>query len=283
MHPVAYLEHLTDPDIAFLVSVSRTGTAAGLREFLEENTDSLQGLLASDPVYEALFGAGHEEALLRASPFLVFAVLIVRAHAELRTTSFVQEWLGPARRVPLFEVATLRAFSADSAHQLFLAELLASYTRVVSGSFWVHTPRGWQRRRYSDLDLMRLVEMLNYVPDAERPVLLRRLGDLALFLSGVFPDFAGTHTFRPTQRRRLESAVNASESESEDRSELDFLEMIGSASYRQASIAAERQSGTSGTLREMAGGFGQARRVLNFVTDRYLYPFREQWFTMGRG
>lgn len=28
----------------------------------------------------------------------------------------------------------------------------------------------------------------------------------------------------------------------------------------------------------MAERFGQARRVLNLVTDRYLFPFRARWF-----
>lgn len=284
MDAITYLEHLTDTDIALLVHVSHVGDREGLHEFLGESEDRLRGLLSSEALGDALFGSGDEESLLRASPFLIFAVLISRAHADLEQAQFVEEWLGPARRIPVFEVHALRSFSADLAHQLFLAELLTSYTRVASGSFWVHTARGWQRRRYSELDLMRLVEMLDIVPEGERPALLRRLGDLALFLTGVFPDFTGSRMFRPTARRRLQSAVMAEGGAEEgqrhpdDVSGLDFLELIGSASYRQASIATERLSGTAGTLRDMAGGFGQARRVLNFVTDRYLFPFREQWF-----
>jgi hypothetical protein len=285
----AYLEHLTDTDVAQLVEVSKTGDVSGLREFLDEDSSRLRGLLASDQLYDALFGSGHDEALLRASPFLIFAVLISRAHADLKQANFVDEWLGPARRVPVFEVEPLQVFSGDLTHQLFLAEVLASYTRVASGSFWVHTPRGWQRRRYSELDLMRLVEMLDIVPESQRPGVLRRLGDLTLFLTGVFPDFSGARMFRPIARRRLESAVMADQAapgkhaDPADMGALDFLELIGSSSYRQASIAAEAAAGSSGALRDMAGGFGQARRVLNFVTDRYLFPFREQWFAAGHG
>jgi len=25
-------------------------------------------------------------------------------------------------------------------------------------------------------------------------------------------------------------------------------------------------------------GFGRARRILNFLTDRYLFPLRDHWF-----
>src|SRR5579872_67118 len=202
MDPRTYLEHLTDVDLSLLVEVTRTGDTPGLHEFLEEDGDRLRALLASDALYDVLFGSGTQEALLRASPFMIFAVLISRAHADLKDASFVDEWLGPSRRVPVFEVASLHDFSADMAHQLFLAEVLASYTRVASGTYWVHTPRGWQRRRYSELDLMRLIEMLDIVPEAQQPAVLRRLGDLALFLTGVFPDFSGARVFRPTAVHR---------------------------------------------------------------------------------
>lgn len=284
MDSVAYLEHLTDGDLDLLVDVAKTGDSEGLRQFLGEGANRLRDLLASEAIYDVLFGSRNEDSLLRASPFLIFAVLISRAHADLKQAQFVDEWLGPARRLPVFEVASLRSFSADLAHQLFLAEVLASYTRVASGAYWVHTSRGWQRRRYSELDPMRMIEMLDIVPDSQRPALLRRLGDLALFLTGVFPDSTGSRFLRPMARKKIEWAILAEVSpESKDRdnrelSGLDFLELIGSASYRQASIAAESTTGSSGALRDMAGGFGQARRVLNFVTDRYLFPFREGWF-----
>lgn len=307
MDSSAYFEHLSETDLNFLATVARTGGVTGLQELLRERPEQLHVILESDDVYRSLFASrvdsaqqgagqpalreygplGYQEAMLRASPFLIFSVLIARAHQELQSAAFVQEWVGPSRRVPVFEVATLRRFSAGSDHRLFLAELLASYTRVASGSFWVHTARGWRRRRYSELDLMRLVELLNVVPESERGALFRRLGDLSLFLSGVFPDYTGSRLFRPMQRKRLRGAVAGEGGEerkpetSDDSSGISFLESIGSASYRQASIAAERTGGSASALRDISGEFGQARRVLNFMTDRYLFPFRDQWFTVS--
>jgi hypothetical protein len=32
------------------------------------------------------------------------------------------------------------------------------------------------------------------------------------------------------------------------------------------------------TLESIAEHFGDARRILNVVTDTYLFPLREQWF-----
>jgi hypothetical protein len=36
-------------------------------------------------------------------------------------------------------------------------------------------------------------------------------------------------------------------------------------------------------LGELAERFGQARRVLNVVTDRHLFPFRDRWFGHAGG
>ena len=31
-------------------------------------------------------------------------------------------------------------------------------------------------------------------------------------------------------------------------------------------------------LGELPGRFADARKILNLLTDRYLFPFRQQWF-----
>src|SRR5205823_12399988 len=101
---------------------------------------------------------------------------------ELQDATHVDEGVGPRRRLPILGGDDLRAFLAGASRRLFVSELLASYTRVASGSTWVHTRRGWRRRRFSELDPVRLASLLEVVPEEERPGVYRRLGDLALFL-----------------------------------------------------------------------------------------------------
>jgi hypothetical protein len=36
--------------------------------------------------------------------------------------------------------------------------------------------------------------------------------------------------------------------------------------------------GLAGLLDDLASRFDQARRFLNLLTDRYLFPFRSRWF-----
>lgn len=284
MSAFLYLEHLRDSDLALLASVEGEGAEA-LRSRLHAEPGHLERVLRHPALFELLFGAGDDETLLRVSPFLVFAVLIQRSAQELQEAQFVQEWIGPGRRVPMFEVGRLRDFSSSPVRRLFLAEVLSSYTRVASGTVWVQTGRGWRRRRFSELDPLRLIEMLETVPSAERPGIYRRLGDLALFLTGVFPDHAGASLLPALKRRRLERALgwtNAPDEPVGSGADIALLERLGQRSYHMAWRATDTfGTGTPGILSDMSEGFADARRVLNFVTDRYMFPLRGRWFPMG--
>ena len=44
---------------------------------------------------------------------------------------------------------------------------------------------------------------LDAVPESDRPGICRRLGDLALFLTGVFPDHSATRAVHPIELERL--------------------------------------------------------------------------------
>jgi hypothetical protein len=283
MSAIQYLEHLSEADIALLASAtSDLDSPENVLAYLRANPNGIEALLNQPSLFAALF-QGEGDALLRASPFLVFAVLVHRAAQDLDHVRFVDEWISPQRRVPIFEVAVLQDFARLPERRLFLAELLASYTRVASGSFWIQTSRGWRRRRFSELDPLRLAELVDVLPQHERPAAYRRLGDLSLFLTGVFPDYVGRLFPRQTQRRRLERAVglreNGAHSSTGAPSDgLSLLELVGRQAYRIAGKTVEERSGMSSVLDDVAEGFGHARRVLNFLTDRYLFPLRSQWF-----
>jgi hypothetical protein len=284
-----YLEHFSDADLALLAAAGgHTSRLEDFPSYLRANPEALDAVLRHPALFHSLFGPGAEDALLRASPFLVFAALISRAAHDLEEVRFVEEWIGPGRRVPMFEVSRLREFAGDSMHRLFLAEVLASYTHVASGSFYVQTARGWRRRRFSELDPMRLLELLDVVPEPERPALYRRLGDLSLFLTGVFPDYAGTRVLPPLRRQRLRRVLEGDEAPRREESgpelsagDVWLLERLGGHSYRVAWKATEGVGGMARVLGDMAQSFGDARRLLNVVTDRYLFPFRERWFPVA--
>ena len=271
-----YLEHLSDTDLALLDAAGES------RRDVRRDPEQLEALIDSPATYRILFAVPGRDPLLRGSPFLLFAVLIHRVVRDLGQASFVEEWVGPRQRVPVFDTGSLRDFGADPMRRFFLAQLLASYTRVASGSTLVKTSRGWRRRRFSELDPIRLIELADMVPESERPAVYRRLGDLSLFLTGIFPDYAGERLVAERERRQLERALGTVDRERSDRHDgVWLLEQLGRRAYRIAQQGADRRAAMAGVLAEVSENFAAARRVLNFLTDRYLFLMRRQWFGTG--
>ena len=270
-----YLEHLSDTDLGLLAAAGDVADVRG-------DPDAVEALLDSPVLFRTLFSAPGRDPLLQGSPFLLFAVLVHRAARDLTQASFVEEWVGPRQRVPVFDVAGLRDFGANPVHRFFLTELLASYTHVASGSVMIQTRRGWRRRRFSELDPLRLIELAELLPEAERPSVYRRLGDLSLFLTGVFPDYAAERLVIERERRQLERTLEAADRESVERRDgIWLLERVGRRAYRIAQRSTDRRTPMSDVLAELSENFASARRVLNFLTDRYLFPLRQRWFGGG--
>lgn len=234
---------------------------------------SLEAVLSDMALESALLDPDKAAAgLAETSPFLTFAVAVHRTAARLASATYVEERWAPRVRVPVFDVAPMRDLVADPERRLFLIELLASYTHVSSGATWERTRRGWRRRRFSELDPVRLAELVEAVPEPQRPGVYRRLGDLALFLTGVFPDHAGLG--RPATDRLLR--LSGWRISPDDRPPpADLLETLGRRWYRLAAAGADAPLPV---VDEMSRRFRDARRVLNVVTDWYLFPLRERWF-----
>ncbi len=284
MSAVLYLDRLSGADLALLARAAGEPEGEDHVARLRSEPERIGDLIERPATFRALFGSGREEPLLLASPFLAFSVLLARAAADLREERYVAEWIGPRRWVPVFDVAELRAFAEDELRRLFLADLLASYTRVASGVVWMRTPSGWRRRRFSELDPGHLAQLILEAPPEERLALYRRLGDLSLFLTGVFPDHVGGRLLGPVRLGRIERAlgVEGAEVERGAGGPVELLEELGRRSYRMAAEAtAGAATGMARVLHELVEGFREARRILNFVTERYLFPVRERWFGAG--
>ena len=240
---------------------------------------SLSAALGSPALESVVFAPGDTGAGVHASPFLTFAVAVHRTAAALESATFVEERLGPRRRVPVFDVASLRAILGDPLRRYFFVELLASYTRVSSGVTWRRTALGWRRQRFSELDPVRLAALLDGVGPNERVGVYRRLGDLSLFLVGVFPD----HPLLPAGAAadRLLRHGGVQPDQVVDLDGVALFELLGATWYRAAArLAAGARlplTGTFSVVGEVADQFREARRVLNAVTERYLFPLRSRW------
>lgn len=289
-----YLRQLSAEDLELLASGA--SELQGLRDkpsAFRSHPELIEDLLARPTSFELVFGASEGSISTQfASPFLLFAVAVHRVADELSRASYVTEWFGPRQRMPVFDVTNLRDFLQDGRRRLYLVQLLSSYTHVASGSVLVNTRRGIRRQRFSELDPIRLASVLDAVPDSDRSHIYRRLGDLALFLTGVFPDHTALHGFSQIEQDRLmrSGKLRAREQRPGSRSESELgqlgvvglLEELGPRWYKMAHDC-EPAIGASGSdlLNDLARRFGDARRVLNLLTDGFLFPWRSRWFEVG--
>ncbi len=253
-----YGEHLTDRDLLALAG-GRADQVAALRRA----PALILELLDRPGVADAVLAARRDEAgrFSHVSPFLVFAAAVHRAGNALVGRAHVPDRTGPRSRLPVFDGPVLAAFATRPAHRLFLAELLASYARVTSGVVWRRTEHGRRRQRWHELDLPRLAALLDAVPAGEQAGVWRRLGDGALFLAGVFPEYA-ERSLGLTEVARLHRATGLPPA-SPGGDVCGLLEQFAGRAY-------ERVGG--GVPRAVVEAPQRARRVLTLVADRYLFP-----------
>lgn len=274
----AYLERLTDADLRALVRADRASAAevAGRIAALRREPALVLDVLDRPATSAAILNlAGTEPGgLAMVSPFLVFAAAIHRTAADLAGTSYAPERTTPRQRVPVFDALQLAAYLASPQHRLFLADLLASFARISSGVTITRTARGVLRRRWNDMEPAALAVLLDAVPQQQRPYVWRRLGDLALFLTGVFPDAAEQFAANRLAVLRLARLTGLAVAELPDGRGPQLLEWLGAGWYRLAARAAGAAS-----LDDVAAQFYPARRVLNTAADRYLLPVQSSWFS----
>jgi hypothetical protein len=290
-----YADHLTDADLELLATAAEdtsARTAATAGAWLRAHPEVLPRLVGDSRVFRAVFGpeapAGAAARAALASPFLIFAVAVHRAAADLETMGHVPE-RSMRQRVPLFDASELRDFLGSAARRLFLAELLASFTRAASVPYRAVRgqpgprpgARGARGRRVSELDLVRMAGLLDSVPEAERAGVYRRLGDVALFLTGVFPDYAAAHALGPVSATGLLRTAQVPEQRRDQlvaAPAIDLFEHLGAQWYRAAWGLAPARTARLAVVAEVAERFRQARRVLNHITDRCLFPQGNPWF-----
>jgi hypothetical protein len=256
-----YLEHLTEEDLALL--------AATVGDDVRDSV-SVERALADPRVFQAVFGSPFDEpgavTLAPASPFLVFAVAVHRAATDLQSEAYIEERISAHQRLPVFDVAPLRELGDDPESRLFMIELLGSFTR-------------------GSVDPVELARFLELVPATERAGVYRRLGDVALFLSGVFPDHTARRVHPVELGRMLRTLPRVERDDplaegiesTADQGLTGVLSILGPRWYRLAAEQVPHRS-FSAPLHRAADRFEPARRFLAVVTDRYLFPMRAGWF-----
>jgi len=231
-------------------------------DLVTRDPDSLDLVLEEEEIFKKVIQS--EDVFVRISPYLYFELLLRQAIRDIKRDAYTLEQVGYKTRVPVFDSQkVLEVLSQDEIRD-YLVELLVSFIRVNQFTIYLNRGRGiYFKKVLSDMDFDLLVEMSEIVDEPYRFVFLKRAGDLALFLSGIFPEqLFGERSHSLTKNRRLVSWTNKGED----------LEKKGSELYHKASeseIAKERE--LSPVLTMMADNFTFTKKPLNVMADRYLY------------
>lgn len=266
-----FVQRLSEHDLEVLARLDAAQETDDLRSRLSDEPETMEGYLTDPQLYQLLFVDEETGMVPALTPHLAFAALVHQAARDLATTSYVPEWVGAGERLPVFDATALSDFIDDVTRRYLMIELLSSFTRISSGSVWVKTTRGYRRRRFSELDPVGLAEMVEGLPASQRPAGYRRLGEVALFLTGVFPDHTARHPISAMGQSRLARFSGLSSEEVNGAEYLYFLESVGSALYERAAHTELLASSARGPLEDMAENFSLARRFLNYLADRYLH------------
>ena len=260
----------TDRDLDFLVSIISAygGESSNIRKAIKYDRDYRKAVVSDKRVFFKI--TEDEEVLLKISPRLYFETLLRKAQNDLESVVYTIEKSGNVT-IPVFDSQEVTMFLNVPDVLEYLAHMLASFTKVQSYVVPVRTRKGIRRRvRYSDLDVDSLIKFAAKAEIPDRFKYFKRIGDLCLFLSGIY----GTdmHIEADKGGRNREKARNDPQWARKIRRSLEDYEYEGKTFYK---LAREHPTssllGLSDVFDKLGQNFLDARKHLILLYENYIY------------
>ena len=262
----------TEADLDFVVGEAVPGALNkdSLRQLIRENEVFRKALVGDERVFHQVMS--DEEIFLKISPALYFEVLLRQALKELEVATHTVERAG-RQSIPIFDTQEVVELLASPEIVPYLAQMLASFTRIQSYVIPVRVRREIRRRvRYNDMDIDSLLRFCVTADDGQCLGFYKRIADVCLFISGIFPDytFVGYRYPVSSQVRPLLSGRRRS---------LEDYEREGRKFY---GLAEEHPAARTLQLSDVFGilrqQFTSARKPLSFIAANYLHTHKHQLF-----
>jgi hypothetical protein len=264
---------MSDRDLDFLIETAhpRVTDRGQLRQILREDEGFWNSVIEDEKVFRRVMD--EEEAFLRISAALFFEILLRRAIKALGKTSYTFERTS-TMKVPVFDTKEVVDLLTRESFIGYLADMLSSFTKIESYRVSFRVRKGlWARLQFSDLDIHSLMSFAGAVDEEHRFGIYKRIGDICLFILGIFPDYAEreyrypfSRELRPQLRGKLRIGPEDYEKE-------------GKKFYR---LAAEHPAARGLELADifwtLHGNFEKAKKPLNFIADHYLHYKRHKFF-----
>ncbi len=254
----------TDADLEFVVEETVPGAQnkQQLRQLVLKDGDFRKAMVGDDRVFQRVMS--DDKIFVKISPPLYFEILLRRALKDLSMATHTVERSG-RQGIPVFDTKEVSDLLESPGVLEYLGDMLASFTRVQSYTVPVRVRRGVRRRvRYSDMDIDGLLRLCSNTDEPHRFNYYKRIADVCLFMSGVFPG----HASRPASRRSARP-----------RRTMDDYEGVGRRFY---GLAAAHPTARTLSLADvfdlLRQHFASARKPLTFIVSQYLHSRKHHLF-----
>lgn len=222
---------------------------------LRSDEDILEGMLDDPKLFDHLMN--NTEQVLNVSGRLFFTVLLNRARLDLKRQPFTFE-RDNRFGVVVFDAVAVLDLLEDRSIRSYLATVLSSFVRIENKVVYMRTGNGTYRKmRVNDFDIESLIEFSKLVDDDQRVYLWKRIGEICLFLIGVFSDYV-----------EMQSTLPGGWFHAKSRKELTEC---GAYYYREASKKGRNLPGElEHALARVSQEFHLATKPLNYISRRYL-------------
>ena len=266
---------LSDKDLLFMTEtlIPEREDKEHLVALLRDDAEFIEAMLQADKLFERI--CTDREILVKISPRLFFAVLLRRARKDLQKEAYTIE-RSHRQRIPVFDSQRV----ADILHKRevpdYLADMLASFTRVESFSLPIRIRRGiWYRYRFSDMDIDGLIRYCQAIEEGQRFAFYKRIADVCLFLCSIFPEYIESqkrYPWRGVGRLRLLGQ--------HPRTMEEYREEGKGFYERAAQHEAAQAAALDRILAKLAQSFLEAQKALAYMADRYLRFNKENLFAV---
>lgn len=266
---------LTGSDLRFLVEslmpASRDKEHAATQ--LQTDEELINTMLDDDRLFQRLIS--EKDMPLQVSPWLFFTVLLRRASRDLEHEAYTQERRSQ-QKVIIFDIEPVVKLLGREPVRDYLAHMLASFTRIESVTVPVRVRQGiWRKYRTNDMDVEGLMRYTETLDQRFRFEVYKRIADVCLFLSGIFPEYI-ENQYRYPHSRQIRPRTKGKLLRT-----LEDYETHGRAFYR---LAAEHErariEGLDEVLATLSRDFILAEKPLTFVGQRYIGLVRRKLFNV---
>lgn len=265
----------SEADLDFVVEQAAPDAKdkARLKRLVQEDELFRRALTGDERVFQAVME--DEESLLGISPALYFEILLRKARKELETATYTVERSG-SETVAVFDTREVVGLLGREEVLLYLAHMLASFTRVHSYVLPVRVRRGVRRRlRFNDMDVDSLIRFCATADEEQRFGFYKRIADVCLFVAGAFPDYARSDSRYPLSTRPRPPIAGRV------RRSLEEYQQEGRRFYGLAAEhPAARAQGLSEVLWRFREHFRTATKPLSFIAAHYLHSQKHRLFGM---